>query len=105
MPQRAAFGVGSDDYLNALSPGMVRSPSAASIDSKKRKRTKDTKYYGVKAGHTVGVFTSWPDCQDAITGFKGANCKSRSGNGVVRQPSVVSIRHHLAVLTCLYPSL
>lgn len=33
------------------------------------------KYYAVRAGHTPGVYTVWADCQENITGFKGAQCK------------------------------
>lgn len=46
--------------------------------SKKRKldESAPTKYYAVRAGHTPGVYTSWSDCQESITGFKGANCRS-----------------------------
>jgi len=48
----------------------------SSTGSRKRKLEDDaTKYYAVKAGHTTGVFESWADCQESITGFKGAVCK------------------------------
>lgn len=42
--------------------------------SKKRKHGSGdaTKYYAVKAGHTVGVFTTWPECQKSITGYSGS---------------------------------
>lgn len=34
------------------------------------------KYYAVKKGRTTGVFTSWPECQNAVTGYSGAAFKS-----------------------------
>ncbi|KAM3077409.1 hypothetical protein ACMFMG_006754 [Clarireedia jacksonii] len=35
-----------------------------------------TKYYAVRKGFRTGVFTTWKDCQDQTTGFKGAMYKS-----------------------------
>lgn len=45
---------------------------------KKRKAggSAETKYYGVRAGKVPGVYTQWSQCQEMITGFKGANCMS-----------------------------
>ena len=34
------------------------------------------KYYAVKAGHKIGIFESWTDCQAATTGFSGADFKA-----------------------------
>ncbi|KAF4633262.1 hypothetical protein G7Y89_g4857 [Cudoniella acicularis] len=48
-----------------------------STASKKRKLGDGaTKFYGVRAGKTPGVYTTWADCQENITGFKGAQYKS-----------------------------
>ncbi|RDW71360.1 hypothetical protein BP6252_07923 [Coleophoma cylindrospora] len=45
--------------------------------SKKRKiGDGGPKYYAVRAGHTPGVYTNWEDCQEQITGFKGAQFKA-----------------------------
>jgi len=33
------------------------------------------KYYAVKAGMRPGVYLSWKECQEQISGFKGALCK------------------------------
>jgi hypothetical protein len=43
---------------------------------KKRKASSaaEPKFYGVKAGKVPGVYTLWSDCQEMITGFKGASC-------------------------------
>lgn len=51
-------------------------PLTMSSGSKKRKISEvaATKYYAVRAGHTPGVYTVWADCQQNITGFKGAQC-------------------------------
>lgn len=49
----------------------------SSGSNKKRKMSsveKETKYYGVRAGHTPGVYETWKECQEMITGFKGAQC-------------------------------
>jgi ribonuclease HI len=44
---------------------------------KKRKLGDDvTKYYAVRAGKTPGVYMTWKECQEQITGFKGAQYKS-----------------------------
>ncbi|KAH6670016.1 putative ribonuclease H [Halenospora varia] len=47
--------------------------------SKKRKLNDGTtasKFYGVKAGKIPGVYQTWAECQDMITGFRGAVYKS-----------------------------
>ncbi|KAB8292302.1 hypothetical protein EYC80_008044 [Monilinia laxa] len=36
------------------------------------------KYYAVRKGHKTGVFTSWKDCEEQITGFAGSMHKSFS---------------------------
>lgn len=33
------------------------------------------KFYAVRAGHKPGIYHSWNDCKEQITGFKGAVCK------------------------------
>lgn len=67
-----------------------------STASKKRKlgegggaAEKDQKFYAVRAGKVPGVYSTWRECQDNITGFKGANCElslysaSRRENGLL----------------------
>lgn len=50
--------------------------STTSTASKKRKLGDGlTKYYAVKAGKKPGVYTSWKECQDNTTGFRGAQCR------------------------------
>ncbi|KAH8657055.1 ribonuclease H-like domain-containing protein [Tricladium varicosporioides] len=47
--------------------------------SKKRKfndGTPTSKFYGVKAGKIPGVYQTWMECQEMITGFRGAVYKS-----------------------------
>ena len=34
------------------------------------------KVYAVAVGHQTGIFDSWPSCQKATKGFKGAKFKS-----------------------------
>ena len=33
------------------------------------------KFYGVRRGHTTGVFDNWEDCKSAVSGFPGAEYK------------------------------
>lgn len=35
-----------------------------------------SKFYAVKNGHEVGIFSTWPECQKQVNGFKGAKYKS-----------------------------
>ena len=45
--------------------------------SKKRKMDDDVpKFYAVRSGHEPGVYLTWPECQEQISGFKGAQCRS-----------------------------
>ena len=34
------------------------------------------KYYAVKVGKTKGIFDNWPECNESIKGFSGAEYKS-----------------------------
>ena len=34
------------------------------------------KYYAVRNGYRMGIFTSWEDCKSAVSGFSGAQYKS-----------------------------
>lgn len=34
------------------------------------------KFYAVRNGHKIGIFESWPECQEATKGFSGAEFKS-----------------------------
>lgn len=34
------------------------------------------KYYGVKKGRKVGVFSTWKECQNSVNGFSGPEFKS-----------------------------
>jgi hypothetical protein len=54
----------------------IRETMATTSKKRKLDEPAPTKYYAVKAGHTPGVYTSWSDCQENITGFRGANCRS-----------------------------
>jgi len=44
--------------------------------SQKRKREKEVKFYGVRYGHTPGVYALWQDCLYQAKGYKGAQCMS-----------------------------
>lgn len=34
------------------------------------------KYYAIRKGRTTGIVTSWPECQQSVSGFPGAQYKS-----------------------------
>ena len=36
------------------------------------------KYYAVKVGKTPGIYMTWADCSEQVTGYKGAKYKSFS---------------------------
>lgn len=65
-------------YWKLLSPSQppFRSKLAMSSNSRKRKLGDEKKFYAVKAGKIPGVYTTWDDCRENITGFKGASCMS-----------------------------
>ncbi|KIV99967.1 uncharacterized protein PV09_08478 [Verruconis gallopava] len=52
----------------------MSAPSTTS--SAKRKRNSEMKFYAVKAGHKPGIYHTWADCKEQITGYKGAIYKS-----------------------------
>ena len=39
------------------------------------------KYYAVRKGRIPGIYTSWPECQDAVKGYSGCEYKSFSNRG------------------------
>lgn len=67
---------------NRKGASAASSSQSSGPPSKKRKMDgsggsdKEQKYYAVRAGHKPGVYTSWAICQQQISGFKGAMCKS-----------------------------
>lgn len=66
---------------NRKGASAAKSSQSSGPPSKKRKMDgggsdKEQKYYAVRAGHKPGVYTSWAICQQQISGFKGAMCKS-----------------------------
>ena len=38
-----------------------------------------TKYYAVRKGRKPGIYMTWPECQDQVKGFSGAEYKSFGG--------------------------
>ncbi|KAH8820461.1 hypothetical protein F5884DRAFT_50167 [Xylogone sp. PMI_703] len=45
-------------------------------ESKKRKASgMASKYYAVRTGHRPGVYKTWAECKENVTGFSGAQCK------------------------------
>jgi len=55
-----------------MKPSGTDPPAAA----RKRKLPGSVKYYAVRAGHTPGVYMDWKECEQNITGFRGASFKS-----------------------------
>ncbi|KAI4184939.1 MAG: hypothetical protein L6R41_004431 [Letrouitia leprolyta] len=53
------------------------SPAGTSVSAgTKRKRATDPKFYAVRAGHHPGIYHTWADCLEQVTGFKKAIFKS-----------------------------
>ena len=42
----------------------------------KRKKTGEPKFYAVRVGHAPGIYHTWHECLEQVTGFKGAICKA-----------------------------
>ena len=61
------FGVNA--YRNNPHPKCPR-------DKENRKMAKKKKFYGVKNGREIGVFTSWEDCKKQVHSYAGAEYKS-----------------------------
>lgn len=57
-----------------IDPPEMSTASTASSGTK-RKRGSEMKFYAVRAGHKPGIYHSWNDCKEQITGFKGAVCE------------------------------
>lgn len=56
------------------------------------------KFYGVKKGNEIGIFTNWQDCYKQIHGFKGAMYKGfetlvEAENYMAKQEAIQSERH------------
>jgi len=49
--------------------------NSSSTVPQKRKGSSQVKFYAVKAGHTPGVYLSWKECEQHISGFRGAVCE------------------------------
>ncbi|KAI1337255.1 ribonuclease H [Xylariaceae sp. FL0016] len=52
-----------------------KSKSQPTQSGKKRKVTEE-KFYGVRAGHNTGVYTTWEEANEQISGYKGCQFKS-----------------------------
>lgn len=64
--------------LSAITDIMVkRSNDEAAPKASKRPKTDGPKFYAVRKGVTPGIYNSWKDCQDQITGYPGAQCEYR----------------------------
>lgn len=58
--------------LNQAGPQTLASSSTV---PQKRKGGAQLKFYAVKAGHIPGVYLSWKECEQNISGFRGAACE------------------------------
>lgn len=58
-----------------LSTAKASSPlPAPQVAGQKRKRPTEKKYYAVKIGKVPGVYDTWDECLQQVTGQKGAQC-------------------------------
>lgn len=56
----------------------LRLPIFETMPSKGKKRKMEEeaeKFYAVRAGFAPGVYREWADCQEQISGFRGAQCE------------------------------
>ena len=44
------------------------------VAGQKRKRPTEKKFYAVRIGKTPGVYDTWDQCLQQVTGQKGASC-------------------------------
>jgi len=83
QPKESPDWVGKERHEGAHVRDALNTGETASMFTGSRKRKLDDpapiKYYAVRAGHNPGVYTSWADCQQNITGFKGAACRFTLG--------------------------
>jgi hypothetical protein len=66
---------------NAKKTAVSATKTASTSKSTSRKRKMDAdveKFYAVRAGKKPGVYKSWDQCQEQISGFKGAQCRLSS---------------------------
>jgi hypothetical protein len=72
-------GVGWDSDVSAvIKSAVIRLSITITMPSKGKKRKMEEeveKFYAVRAGFTPGVYSDWTDCQEQISGFKGAQCE------------------------------
>jgi hypothetical protein len=58
-----------------LSQAGSQALASSSTVPQKRKSSHQVKFYAVKAGHNPGVYLSWKECEQNISGFRGAACE------------------------------
>ncbi len=63
------------DPAGSMNPFTTQAPASSSTVPQKRKGSSQVKFYAVRAGHNPGVYLSWKECEQNISGFKGAACK------------------------------
>jgi ribonuclease HI len=63
------------DQTESINPSTNQALASSSTVPQKRKSSPQVKFYAVRAGHTPGVYLSWKECEQNISGFRGAACE------------------------------
>jgi ribonuclease HI len=65
----------SMNLSTSLGQGGSQTLASSSAVPQKRKGSAQVKFYAVKAGYIPGVYLSWKECEQNISGFRGAACE------------------------------
>lgn len=80
---------------SATKPSTTSSPVPA-IAGQKRKRPTERKFYAVKIGKTPGVYDTWEQCLQQVTGQKGAVCGSRLSGSTLEIADLHTVKSFLS---------
>jgi ribonuclease HI len=70
-----AIMVQKDEVESTMNLSINQASTSSSTAPQKRKGSLQIKFYAVKAGHNPGVYLSWKECEQNISGFRGAACE------------------------------
>lgn len=78
-----------------IKPPTTSSPVPA-IAGQKRKRPTEKKFYAVKVGKTPGVYDTWEQCLQQVTGQKGAVCRLYSSSSPLGVADLIAVKSFLS---------
>jgi hypothetical protein len=86
------FETGVSSAVGEIRSGISKSPSIVSP----RVRYGRWNYYAVRRGRTIGVYRSWPECEEQVKHYSGAIFKGfnseREANAFLTQPGLSMFR-------------